>query len=240
MGRSIDIRFVVGVVATALVATSCATRGDVDDLAFEHRQIQQRQDELQARMDELTENITRLLQGIRADFKADLGTVVDQMNAVEAALRGTETRIDELRRYRPRPEPRLPAEGDSTNVAVVDEVGLYNMAISSYQQGQLSTAREAFAQYLRLFPTGLSAPDAQYWIGIIAYDERRYEDAIVELRRVPDLYADSGKAPLALRKIGDAYRAIGEPDRGRAIYQELIDRYPDSSEAEAARRELGS
>lgn len=228
-------------VAAALTVTAgCATRGDVDDLAFEHQQIRQRQDELQARMDELAESVTQLLQGIRADFKADLGLVLDQMNAVESALRGTETRIDELRRYRPRPEPRLPVEGDSTGTGVVDEVGLYNMAISSYQQGQLNTAREAFAQYLRLFPTGLSAPDAQYWIGIIAYDERRYEDAIVELRRVPDLYAESGKAPLALRKIGDAYRAIGESERGRATYQELIDRYPNSSEAEAARRELGN
>ena len=77
-------------------------------------------------------------------------------------------------------------------------------------------------------------------VRIIAYDQRRYDEAVTELRKVPDRYPESSKAAPALRKIGDAYRAQGDTERGQAAYRELVERYPNSSEAEAARRELGS
>ena len=87
---------------------------------------------------------------------------------------------------------------------------------------------------------GLSAGDAQYWLGITWYDQSRWDSAIAELRKVPTRWPDSSKAPLALRKIGDAYRAQGDVPRARAAYQELVDRYPNSAEADAARRQLGT
>ena len=129
------------------------------------------------------------------------------MNAVESALRGTESRIEQLRRYAPPPAP-VPAPSDTTaDVGQVDPIALYNAAITDYQQGRLELARQGFAEYLRRFPDGLSASDAQYWIGMTWYDESRWDSAIAELREVPSRWPDSSKAPLALRKIGDAYRA---------------------------------
>ncbi len=230
-----------GCFAVVLGLTGCATRGDVDDLMFEHQRIEQRQDDVQAQMDQLAESVTRLLQAIRADFKADLGALRQEMNAVEAALRGAESQMDELKRYQPRAEPQVMTPADTTDPARgVDEIGLYNEAVTDYQQGRLNLAREGFIEYLRLFPAGLSASDAQYWVGIIAYDQRRFDEAVTELRKVPDRYPESSKAAPALRKIGDAYRAQGDTERGRAAYRELVERYPNSSEAEAARRELGS
>ncbi|MEJ2153058.1 MAG: tetratricopeptide repeat protein [Gemmatimonadota bacterium] len=221
--------------------TGCATRGDVDDLMFEHQRIEQRQDDVQAQMDQLAESVTRLLQAIRADFKADLGALRQEMNAVEAALRGAESQMDELKRYQPRAEPQVMTPADTTDPSRgVDEIGLYNEAVTDYQQGRLNLAREGFIEYLRLFPAGLSASDAQYWVGIIANDQRRFDEAVTELRKVPDRYPESSKAAPALRKIGDAYRAQGDTERGRAAYRELVVRYQNSSEAEAARRELGS
>lgn len=228
-------------VAGALVlllggGSGCATRGDMESLMAEHAEIRQRQDDLNSRMDQLARNLEQLLQGIRADFQADLGQVIQQMNSVESALRGTESRIEQLRRYTPTPQP-IPAAGDSA-VMSVDPIGLYNGAITDYQQGRLDLARQGFSEYLRVFPEGPSASDAQYWLGIIAYDQGEYGQAIDLLRRVPARYPESSKAPVALRKIGDAYRAMGDTGSARDAYRELIDRYPNSSEAEAARREI--
>lgn len=235
---------VVAALVLLLGATSCATRGDMETLMVEHEQIRQRQDDLHARMDQLARNLEQLLQGVRADFQADLGQVIQQMNSVESALRGTENRIEQLRRYTPTPQPILPSPGDTTvgdtTAVSVDPIGLYNGAITDYQQGRLDLARQGFNEYLRAFPDGPSAPDAQYWLGIIAYDQGEYGQAIDLLRRVPARYPESSKAPLALRKIGDAYRAMGDVGSAGDAYRELIDRYPNSSEAEAARREIGT
>ena len=243
-GGRADGRQAGATILAAIVASSaaCATRGDVEELMIEHQEIRQRQDDLRATMDQLAQNLTELMRQIRADFQADLGAVRQQMAAVEAALRGTETRIENLRQFRPDPTPYIPqpVPGDTTGAMMpaVDQVALYNGAITDYQQGRLDLARRGFEEYLRLFPRGLSAPDAQYWLGIIAYDEDRYEEAVDLLQEVPRRYPDSGKAPLALRKMGDAYRSLGEEDRAEAAYRALIDRYPNSTEAEAARREI--
>lgn len=225
--------------AVVLGATACATRGDVEDLMLEHQQIRERQATLEQQIATLQQSITQLLQGIRADFAADLGAMRNQVAALEAAVRGTETRIEQLRRIPPPAPTPTPAPDDTTGAVAVDQVALYNGAITDYQQGRLDMARQAFEEYMRLFPSGLSAPDARYWLGIIAYDEGRYEEAIGELRQVLQRYPDSSKAPLALRKMGDAYRAQGDDQRARLAYRELIDRFPNSAEAQAVRRELG-
>jgi tol-pal system protein YbgF len=227
--------------AMVLAGTACATRGDIDALMVEHQRVMQRQDDLQAELDAAQQTLARLeqlLTQMRADFKADLGAVRAQMNAVESALRGTETRIEQLRRYTPSPAP-VPSDSVAASEAV-DPIELYNAAITDYQQGRLDLARDGFTEYLRRFPAGLSAGDAQYWLGITWYDQNRWDSAITELNKVPARFPDSAKAPLALRKIGDAYRALGDSARARAAYQELVDRYPNSAEAEAARRQLGS
>jgi tol-pal system protein YbgF len=207
----------------------------------EHQRVLDRQDDLQAQLDAAQQSLARLeqlLTQIRADFKADLGAVVSQMNAVESALRGTESRIDQLRRYNPAPMP-VPADTSQTAAGAVDPIELYNAAITDYQQGRLDLARQGFTEYLRRFPDGLSASDARYWLGITWFDEGRWDSAIAELREVPTRWPDSSKAPLALRKIGDAYRAQGDDERARAAYQQLVQQYPNSAEADAARRQLG-
>lgn len=225
--------------ATAVVCwttAGCATRGDVEDLMLEHQQIREHQDALDQQIAALNESMTRLLQGIRADFKADLDAMRGQVAALEAAVRGTETRIEQLRRI---PPPSATPGVNDTISGQVDQVSLYNSAITDYQQGRLDLARQGFEEYLRLFPRGLSAADAQYWLGIVAYDQGSYDEAIQALRTVLQRYADSSKAPLALRKIGDAYRAQGDDQRARLAYEELVERYPNSAEAQAVRQELG-
>lgn len=237
-------RRAAALVALALAASACATRGDVDFLSEEHRAISDRQAELERRVTSLEQtmaNMERLLTEMRADFRAELGAVRQGLNAMESAVRGTQSRMEQLQRYTPPPRVE-PAPGDTTAgaTAAVDPIALYNGSLNDYHQGRLDLAQQGFREYLRQFARGINASDAQYWLGAIEYDRARYRESIQELQQVVDRYPDSGKAPLALRKIGDAWRAQGENQRARAAYQALIDRYPDSSEADGARREIGS
>ncbi|HUP18895.1 MAG TPA: tetratricopeptide repeat protein [Gemmatimonadota bacterium] len=225
------------------LAPACATRGDVDYLSEEHQAINRQQAELERRVTSLEEAMTRLeglLTSMRADLRAELGAVRQGLNAMESAVRGTQSRIENLQRYTP-PAPAAPAPGDTTAAAetAVDPIALYNASLNDYHQGRQDLARQGFQEYMRRFSRGINASDAQYWLGAIEYDEGRHREAIVELQRVVDGYPDSAKAPLALRKIGDAWRALGENGRAQSAYRALIERYPDSSEAEGARRELG-
>ncbi len=225
--------------ALVLGGGACATRGDIDYLSEEHQRIAQQQAALDERVTALEQTMARiqdLLQGMRADFRADLGAMKAQVAALESALRGTESRIEQLRQYVPRPAPADSATGGAEGV---DELSLYNAAVADYSQQRFDLAQRGFTEYLRLFPTGPSASDAQFWIGQIAFDQRRYDVAVSEFRKVAASYPESSKAPLALRKIGDAYRAMGQDDRARAAYRELIQRYPNSQEAQSVRQGTG-
>ena len=227
-----------------MLASACATRGDVDYLSEEHQAITRQQAELERRVTTLEETMVRLeglLTSMRADLRAELGAVRQGLNAMESAVRGTQSRIENLQRYTP-PAPVLPSPDDTTGAVEtsVDPIALYNASLNDYHQGRLDLARQGFDEYMRRFARGINASDAQYWLGAIEYDVGRHREAIGQLQRVVDGYPDSAKAPLALRKIGDAWRALGENERARSAYRALIERYPDSSEAEGARRELGS
>jgi tol-pal system protein YbgF len=223
-----------------LVDAGCATRGDIDYLSEEHQRDAQRQTDLEQRITALEQTMARiqdLLQGMRADFRADLNQMSAQVAALESALRGTESRIEQLRQFVPRPAPVTP---DTTDVdtSEVDELTLYNSAVADYSQQRLDLAQRGFQEYLRLFPNGPSAGDAQFWLGQIAFDQGRFDVAVVEFDKVASGHPQSSKAPLALRKIGDAYRAMGQEDRARDAYRELIERYPNSQEAQSARQEV--
>ncbi len=223
-----------------LALTACATRGDIDFLSEEHQRIAAEQQELDDRVTAMEQTLARihdLMQGMRADFRADLGSMRAQLSALESALRGTESRIEQLRQSVPRPSP---AEDDTTasGAGAVDELTLYNAAVADYSQQRYDLAQRGFAEYLRLFPDGPSAPDAQFWIGQIAFDRRQFDVAVAELTKVVTRHPESSKAPLALRKIGDAYMALGEEDRARAAWRDLIRRYPNSQEAQSVRQEV--
>jgi TolA-binding protein len=58
-------------------------------------------------------------------------------------------------------------------------------------------------------------------------------------RRLADQYGDSPWRPLALLASGKLSRGEGEPAAGDAALRELIGRYPDTPEADSARRLLG-
>jgi tol-pal system protein YbgF len=226
------------VLAAALAAGCFATRGDVDYLSEEHQRITQRQEDLEQRITSLEETMARiqdLLQGMRADFRADLGSMRAQVSALESAIRGTQSRIEQLRYTPPAPAPPDTTAGAG---GAVDEFALYNAAVADYSQQRYDLAQRGFQEYLRLYPDGPSAADAQFWIGQIAFDQRRFDVAIAEFRKVVAGHAQSSKAPLALRKIGDAYRAMGQEDRAQDAYRQLIQRYPNSQEAQTARQEV--
>lgn len=225
------------------LAAACATHGDVENLMAEHRALRERQDAQQEQLDAIQQTLDRLsgvVQAMRADLSADLRALRTDMGAVQNAVRGAESRLEQMRTYTP---PVEAAPDDSTGASAVsptDQLVLYRDALGDYQQGRLELARQGFEEYLLNFPRGASAADAQYWLGMVSFDQERYDAAITALRVVPRQFPDSPKAPLALRKIGDAHRAAGDSARAQAAYRELVQRYPNSAEADAARRELSS
>ncbi|MEJ2095335.1 MAG: tetratricopeptide repeat protein, partial [Gammaproteobacteria bacterium] len=67
---------------------------------------------------------------------------------------------------------------------------------------------------------------------------RRFGQAITEYRTLLDDFPDSRKAPVAMLKIGHSYRELGQSEESKQYYRMLVEKYPDTSAARDAAREL--
>ncbi|MDT8318156.1 MAG: tol-pal system protein YbgF [bacterium] len=113
---------------------------------------------------------------------------------------------------------------------------LYKSALDLILSGKTEKSRNLFKQYLRDYPKGALANNAQFWIGESYYNEKEYEKAIVEYDDVLKKYPAGGKVPAALLKQGMAFRKMKDYKTGNAILNKLIKEYPASEEAQTAKK----
>jgi tol-pal system protein YbgF len=97
-----------------------------------------------------------------------------------------------------------------------------------------------FKRFLRKYPTSSFADNAQYWVGESYYALKEFDQAILEFDVVRRKYPNGDKVPAALLKQGYAFAELGDRVDARLILQEVIDRYPKSTEAQKAKSKVDS
>ena len=78
----------------------------------------------------------------------------------------------------------------------------------------------------------------RYWIGEAYFRKGQYHRAIIELNQVAISYGSMNRAPAALLRQADAFRIVGDRVDARLSLQKVINRYPDTPEAQRASRML--
>lgn len=114
----------------------------------------------------------------------------------------------------------------------------YREALTLFGKGALDQARAAFQQIFDSDPAGELADNALYWIGETYFTTGKYGDAIRIFERIEADYADQNKAPDAIFKIGASLAKQGDLSLAKRTYERLIEKYPYSTPAAAARVEL--
>jgi tol-pal system protein YbgF len=251
-----------------LAAACGATREDVMQVEASSRDQHAELRQSLAGLQQSIEQLTAALRQLRADLDARLDEVNNRMGIVESLMRDNEqmfqrfqTRLQQAQERQRQVEQAdtlgvapAPEAGDSATRAAPDtsrraagappraeipsEIDLYNAALEDYQAGRFDLALNGFREYLRLYPDGTSPDNAQFWIGRIQLDQQQYEAAARELERLLATYPETDKAAQATFYLGSAYRALGNEERARAYYRQVIERYPTSQESQLARREL--
>ena len=114
------------------------------------------------------------------------------------------------------------------------EEEIYQLGKKAFDQGDSDTAKKHFQELIKRFPKSENADNAQFWIGEIYYREKWYEKAILEYQNVIENFPEGNKVPAALLKQGLAFENIGDKANSRLILEELIKKYPKTSEAKIA------
>ena len=243
--------------AALLVSAGCATKGDLRDVRFEMQRLASRQDSLLAvleRQSALTQDTLRRqnnqLFEIRGDVSRQLQQILDELATLRelagqnqrtiAALRD---QVERLSRSGAASGPSNPSEaivggGPGGGSASGGAVPTYNMAVEAYQRGSIATAQAAFEDFVRDYGSHELAPDAHFYLGNIAADQERFEDALAAFAQIPELFPTHPRVPDALYRLGLLHLELDDEDEARRSFERVVNSYPDSDAASLAREQL--
>ncbi len=138
----------------------------------------------------------------------------------------------------PAPTAPVPTPPPAAAPAQMDSQTLYDSAYALYKQGKYDEARDAFRKYIERFPDTPLTDNAYFWVGEIYYDQRQYEQAILEYDKVVQKFPTGDKVPGALLKQAFAFDAIGDPVDARILLKKILREHPSSEQAAIAKKKL--
>jgi len=130
--------------------------------------------------------------------------------------------------------PKSTSKSTTTNT---DNV-LYDKALNLFRKSNFTESYRTFNKYLKKFPKGKLAPNAQFWMGDCYYSQQEYELAILEYQKVIANFPKHAKAPAALLKQGLAFEKLQDNDTAKIVYKKLLKEYPKSEQMQIAKKRL--
>jgi tol-pal system protein YbgF len=115
---------------------------------------------------------------------------------------------------------------------------LYNRVMDEFKQRDYEAALAGFRLFIELHGRSALAANAQYWMGECQYRMGRYKDALNSFYNVLLSYPLSPKLAASTLKLGQTYTKLGDQDNARIMFDRVASQYPDSSEAEVARKAI--
>ena len=131
-----------------------------------------------------------------------------------------------------------PTESQPARVQPISGDTLYSNAIGDLGTHHYDLSHQEFRDYLKNFPDGPYAANAQFYLGEIAYAQGEYSSAIDEYDRVIVHYPKSNKVAPAMLEKGRALVQTHKTANAEREFRELIRKFAGSTEAKKAASEM--
>lgn len=206
---------------------------------------------VQAKIDELNRvarksgaNLAVELGKLQEDFarvKGDLEAALHRLGEAEKRLRdveaSTEGKFAALRGAGALDEhearQKIAALGRSD-----DRESVLALAQQEDREGRKGVAREVYEEYARRWPSDPRTAEARFRSGEIAFDQRRWRDALLAFGRVAEDFPRADVAPDAMLGAAEAMLKLEMKDEAKAVLEQLVGKYPKTKAATRARQRL--
>jgi len=192
--------------------------------------------DLGAKMDAMTTDFGALRESV-ADISSQVGKLQQQMVDIGNAVKTIQTPAA------PPPSSTAgiaPGSGPaaSGNVPPVSAETLYQNANRDRNGGNVDLALQEYGDYLKYYGNTNFAPNAQFYIAEIHYQQNKLDDALQEFDMVLEKYPDNTKTPDALYMKGATLVKMGKRTQGKQEFCELVKRFPSNDLAGKARSQV--
>jgi tol-pal system protein YbgF len=196
-----------------------------------------------AKLDQMTTDVSTLREAV-ADISSQMGKLQQQMVDIGNAVRTIQTPAAPPPAGPGATAPGNPAgngPGPSAgNIPPVPATTLYQNANRDRNGGNADLALQEFGDYLKYYGNLDLAPNAQYYIAEIHYQQGKLDDALQEFDMVLEKYPDNNKTPDALYMKGATLVKMGKRTQGKQEFCELAKRFPSTDLANRARTQVKS
>lgn len=118
------------------------------------------------------------------------------------------------------------------------ERGAYEAAFDVLKAGNYAESAQLFQDFLRVYPQGVYAPNARYWLGESYYVTQNYELAREQFQALVASHPTHDKTPGALLKIGLSQYGLRDLDAAEASLSQVVAQYPGTDAARTAEDRL--
>jgi tol-pal system protein YbgF len=122
--------------------------------------------------------------------------------------------------------------------AFLKEQQTYQTAIDLLPDKKYEASGNKLRSYLKIYPKGVYAANAHYWLGEINFLQKNFDAAEEEFKIVIDKYAKSKRVSDALFKIALVHQNQGRDGQAKQELKRIIKRYPGTSAAQLAKLQL--
>lgn len=159
-----------------------------------------------------------------------LAQLSQQIAATNQDLQAVRSAAEEARRRSSTPAAAV--------VNPADPQALYDTAYNDYLQGNFDLAILSFHQFAETYRSTDLADNAIYWIGECYYRQGKFEKAIEQYDEVLTRFEGSDRTASTLLKKGYAYLELGQKAPGVVHLQNVIRDYEGTDEAHLASQRL--
>ncbi len=114
----------------------------------------------------------------------------------------------------------------------------YEKAFGLLKDGRYDQAVVALTAFVKSYPRGRFAGNAQYWLGEANYAQRYFKLALSDFEKVVKNYPASPKRADAMLKMGYTYQELDQIDKAQLSLSNVSKSYPNSTAANLAQKRL--
>jgi tol-pal system protein YbgF len=115
---------------------------------------------------------------------------------------------------------------------------IFDSALNDYTSNRFPLAIEGFTQYLTDNPTSPKAAEAQFWIGMAYFLDKKPKEALEAFGRVVRDYKGDPKVPEAMFQQALTYVQLGDKGAATKLFQQLVKQFPETPSGMMAKQRL--
>jgi tol-pal system protein YbgF len=220
-------------------------------LAGVQKSVQDMQANSGTRLESTATQVSGLSDNL-SDMQQRLSKLSAQLADIQSSLQSLDAKVSSLAQPAASTNPNLnsgpgtvpggasaaPPSGTPTAAPPPNSGTLYDSALHDIATNKYDLAQSEFQDYLKYFPKSEYASNAVFYLGQIAYVQKRYPEALDHFTDVISNFPSSFKLGEARYKRGLTYLAMGKKPEGIADLRAVVRLFPKTDEDQLARTKL--